>query len=188
VPFINTPGGGSGGSFNGGTITAPLTIADATPTTTPLTITGGDGSGIRLFSLTGPHTAVTMDDDGSYIFAGDDVPGLTVRGTGNSAANLQCDTNNVTASTVTASTSAGLTVTAKNHDANSGIQFQDEGTTKMRANVAGFTIMYHAAPADGDLAAGDCALWFDQTNGASKLMVKAKQADGTVKTAAIALA
>jgi hypothetical protein len=46
----------------------------------------------------------------------------------------------------------------------------------------------HAAPADGDLAAGELRLWFDQTNGAAKLMVKAKSADGTVVTAAVALA
>lgn len=38
------------------------------------------------------------------------------------------------------------------------------------------------APADGDLAANQCALWFDPTDGAAKLMCKAKQADGTVKT------
>jgi len=51
-------------------------------------------------------------------------------------------------------------------------------------------ITSHAAPADGDLSAGDCALWFDQTNGAgnTKLMVKGKSADGTVKTATILLA
>lgn len=46
----------------------------------------------------------------------------------------------------------------------------------------------HAAPADGDLSAGDCALWFDQTNGAAKLMVKAKSANGTVVTGEVALA
>ena len=40
----------------------------------------------------------------------------------------------------------------------------------------------NAAPADGDLAAGDMGIWFDQSNGAAKFMVKAKQADGTVKT------
>lgn len=45
-----------------------------------------------------------------------------------------------------------------------------------------------AAPADADIATGEMALWFDSTNGAAKLMVKAKQADGTVKTAAVALA
>lgn len=45
----------------------------------------------------------------------------------------------------------------------------------------------HAAPADAAIHAGECALWLDQTNGACNLMVKAKQADGTVRTAAIAL-
>ena len=48
----------------------------------------------------------------------------------------------------------------------------------------------HAAPADADLADGEARLWLDQTNGVgnTKLMVKAKSADGTVKTAAIVLA
>jgi hypothetical protein len=44
------------------------------------------------------------------------------------------------------------------------------------------------APADGDLANGELAFWFDATNGAAKLMVKAKQADGTVRTGQVALA
>jgi len=46
-------------------------------------------------------------------------------------------------------------------------------------------IAVNAAPADVALAAGQCALWFDQTNGAAKLMMKAKQADGTVKTGSV---
>lgn len=45
-----------------------------------------------------------------------------------------------------------------------------------------------AAPADALLAASQCALWFDSTNGAPKLMVKAKQANGTVVAASIVLA
>jgi hypothetical protein len=45
-----------------------------------------------------------------------------------------------------------------------------------------------AAPADAALAASQFTLWLDATNGAAKLMIKAKQADGTVKTATIALA
>lgn len=44
------------------------------------------------------------------------------------------------------------------------------------------------APADADLANGEMALWFDPTNGAAKLMVKAKQTDGTVRTGELALA
>jgi hypothetical protein len=51
-----------------------------------------------------------------------------------------------------------------------------------------FVIGNHAAPADAFLFAGDCALWFDQTPGASKLMIKAKDSGGTVRTASIALA
>jgi hypothetical protein len=45
----------------------------------------------------------------------------------------------------------------------------------------------NSAPGDGDLAAGECAWWFDKTNGAAKFMIKAKQDDGTVKTASISL-
>ena len=58
-----------------------------------------------------------------------------------------------------------------------------------RLNKGGY-IMFrqHSAPANGDLATGECALWFDQTNGAAKLMIKAKQADGTVKTGSVSLA
>jgi hypothetical protein len=44
-----------------------------------------------------------------------------------------------------------------------------------------------SAPADAALAAGQCAFWFDRTNGAAALNIKAKQQDGTVKTATIAL-
>jgi hypothetical protein len=49
-------------------------------------------------------------------------------------------------------------------------------------------ITVNAAPADGTLAATDCALWFDATDGAAKLMAKAKQANGTVKTGAVDVA
>lgn len=45
-----------------------------------------------------------------------------------------------------------------------------------------------AAPADAALVASEMALWLDATNGAAKLMVKAKQADGTVRTGSLALA
>lgn len=44
-----------------------------------------------------------------------------------------------------------------------------------------------SAPADGDLANGEMAIWLDSTNGAAKLMVKAKQANGTVRTGSVSL-
>lgn len=46
----------------------------------------------------------------------------------------------------------------------------------------------HAAPADGEISAGEMAIWFDQTNGAGRLKVKAKTANGTVVTGTVALA
>jgi hypothetical protein len=58
-----------------------------------------------------------------------------------------------------------------------------------RFNKAGYFITKKTtAPADGDLNAGELALWLDATNGAAKLMVKAKEAGGTVRTATVALA
>lgn len=45
----------------------------------------------------------------------------------------------------------------------------------------------NAAPDDGQLLPGWFALWFDSTNGAAKLMIKAKQANGTVVTGQISL-
>lgn len=44
-----------------------------------------------------------------------------------------------------------------------------------------------AAPADGDLSAGQVALWFDATNGAAKLKIKGKSANGTVVVGEVAL-
>jgi hypothetical protein len=51
-----------------------------------------------------------------------------------------------------------------------------------------FTTRKNAAPADAELAAGELAWWFDSTNGAAKLMLKGKTANGTVVTGQVALA
>jgi hypothetical protein len=51
-----------------------------------------------------------------------------------------------------------------------------------------FVLARTTAPADASLAAGQCALWLDDTNGASKFMVKAKSANGTVVTGSVTLA
>lgn len=51
-----------------------------------------------------------------------------------------------------------------------------------------FTTRKVSAPADGELSASELALWFDNTNGAGKLKIKAKTADGTVVTGEVALA
>jgi hypothetical protein len=48
--------------------------------------------------------------------------------------------------------------------------------------AGGVVLRSNVAPADADIPVQGAALWFDPTNGAAKLMVKAKQSDGTVKT------
>lgn len=46
----------------------------------------------------------------------------------------------------------------------------------------------NAAPPSAEINAGDVAFWFDKTNGAPKLMLIGKQANGTVVTGQVALA
>lgn len=50
-----------------------------------------------------------------------------------------------------------------------------------------FTTRKTAAPADAELATGELAIWFDATAGSAKLMVKAKNASGTVVTGSVPL-
>lgn len=67
-------------------------------------------------------------------------------------------------------------------------QSNDGATVYSRFDQNGyFMTRKTVAPADADLASGEMALWFDSTNGAAKLMVKAKEAGGTVRTATVAL-
>jgi hypothetical protein len=50
-----------------------------------------------------------------------------------------------------------------------------------------FTTRKTSAPADGELAPGEMAIWLDSSNGSTRFMVKAKQANGTVRTGSLAL-
>lgn len=49
------------------------------------------------------------------------------------------------------------------------------------------TVTSNAAPADASLATNELAFWFDSTVAASKLMIKAKDAAGTVVTGSVTL-
>lgn len=57
-----------------------------------------------------------------------------------------------------------------------------------RFNSSGtFMTRVTTAPADSAIASAEMSIWFDSTDGAAKLMIKAKQADGTVRTGSVAL-
>lgn len=63
------------------------------------------------------------------------------------------------------------------------------GTRLSRFDKNGFFMTAkNAAPADADINNSEAAIWFDSTNGAGKLMIKAKTANGTVVTGNLALA
>jgi hypothetical protein len=51
-----------------------------------------------------------------------------------------------------------------------------------------FVTKVNTAPADAHLAPNECALWFDSTNGGAKVMFKAREAGGTIRTGELALA
>jgi hypothetical protein len=152
---------GGGSAFNGGTITGQLVVAPTTDPSGYITILGPSGSPSgRLLDI--------------VPFAG--VADVYVSATGGVVINSP---NNDTALGVSGDTSGASEVA----------RFQDSGgTRRVRILNAGYLCWdAHSAPADGSLVAGDCAVWFDQTNGAAKFMVKAKQADGTVRTGQLAL-
>lgn len=84
----------------------------------------------------------------------------------------------------------GFIVRAAAAPAGDLIQLKDSTAAILsRFNKAGyFMTKKTVVPADADLTNGELALWLDPTNGAAKLMIKAKQTDGTVRTGSVALA
>jgi hypothetical protein len=137
---------------------------------------GGGGGGLAIpFDVTGGNTELAADAGGTLTLTaltpqtaeldlGQDWNANFVRILGNGGVIAHGDTATVLAGNLAADSGAGIS--------------PKWGVISWR----------NTAPADSDLFPGGCALWYDPTNGASKLMVKAQQADGTVKTAAIALA
>jgi hypothetical protein len=62
------------------------------------------------------------------------------------------------------------------------------GSVLGRIDKAGYFMTRKvAAPADGDLANSELALWLDDTPGATKAMFKAKDSGGTVRTGSVSL-
>jgi len=176
---------GAASTFNGGTITDGLVVDAATPTPQGY---AEEVLGANLGLLVQSELVVAENDDQTGALfdvkpSSVDVPGAVPLRLEDAAGNrvLYLDM------------SEGFVVKAQTGE--TVLRAQLDGTVYMGFNFTAhvlpggaYVTSQHAAPADADLFAGECALWFDQTNGAAKLMVKAKQADGAVKTAAIALA
>lgn len=148
---------------------------------TPLIVRGRTGQGIS----DGAQLLLVENVDGDDIVYADS-GGSVQLGTVNSAAGeiacflpVRIDTGAVA--------KIGLLVNAENGQTADLVQILDHTPAILsRFNKAGyFMTRKAAAPADADLATGELAFWFDPANGAAKLMLKGKQADGTVKTGSV---
>ncbi len=53
--------------------------------------------------------------------------------------------------------------------------------------ATGVVVTRTSAPDNSDLVDGDCGVWFDDTSGAAKLMIKARDAGGTIRTGSVTL-
>lgn len=168
MPFFSG-GGGGGAAFNGGTITETLTVEPPTGHK-GVVVVGVDGDTTKLLDLSALHTAFTVDSDGFVHYTSDDTPALYVEATTGSTAHLNVFDD-----------SGGLI----HLRSDTGLYVILDYVGMAEFSSSKFMLHYNAAPIDDDLLAGDCALWFDQTNGAAALNIKAKQANGTVKTATI---
>lgn len=165
--------GGGGEPFNGGTITTALTVTPAS---------GGENVVVNM--PTGPSTGVkvtgTNSTSESYVLVNDgnaNIFEITQRGTQVYASTAASEGLYVEA---LVAQSAGSTLAS----------FRPESGVNRLKITRGcyFKFKAPAAPADAELDTSECAFWFDATNGAAKLMIKAKTADGTVVTGNVPLA
>lgn len=179
MPLSPTSGPGGGSSFNGGTITSPLVVNVAS--------TVGGKNLLYLENSANPDTAAWFEfiDDGS----GNVNVTLNIVGALNGRAIIDLAEDNFDGNVHLNTNGSSIVPRSTSGEGDAALRVGRPGTGETRIFRDGATVLStHAAPADAALVAGDCALWFDQTNGAAKLMVKAKQADGTVKTGSLALA
>lgn len=80
---------------------------------------------------------------------------------------------------------SGVAFTPQNNNTADTIVYR-KASDLLLANKAIGTV-YTSAPADASLAAGELGIWFDSTAGAAKMMLKAKNASGTVVTGSVSL-
>jgi hypothetical protein len=122
---------------------------------------------------------------------------VTINGSGGYAGQLALGAELMANSYVRFNNAGGEATGILGHDGSSGAAalVLGSGLDVFIKRVAASVLLSNAAvatsrttiPADGDLSAGQMAIWFDATNGAAKLKIKAKEAGGTVRVGEVAL-
>ena len=180
---------GSPASSRGG-ISPPVTIVGTDPATVPLSVDGANGQvGNIFYAVTSVGDGLSVGSDGAVRIASASSP-LTLRNQTQSVFMVTALGGII--AHLRAATEIGILLTAAAAQSKNIIELDnDDGDIIARFDKAGrLGLAVPTAPADGDVLTGECVLWFDKTNGVgnTKLMVKGKSADGTVKTATILLA
>jgi hypothetical protein len=185
------PASSHGSAFNGGTITTPLVVAPSDPSAIPIKITPAAGATAAATDL------IEIYDDAGNLIGYWDARGNVEADPAAAATNVTQAFTSKGAGRFDASTANGAELAARPA---SSTYMQAASGQRAEVTVSGAArvpfavaadavlVLVTGAPADATLAASELALWFDPTNGAAKLMIKAKQANGTVVTASIALA
>jgi len=174
VPIISE----EGGSFSGGTVN-PLTVGPGTDPNNPnLEVIGAPNENFAIARITA--SAGTLAAQGDYLDfrdeSGNAMAAFNFNG-GLVYVGIQPD-----GSALSVRANAAQTQTLANFQSSAFAQYLD-------VSKNGYLRIYKtSAPADAEVADSSVVLWLDATPGATKLMVKAKDSGGTVRTAAIALA
>lgn len=163
-----------GGSFNGGTITDPLTIEDAGTNGLRVKLADDEDSGVK---------AEVVDNDGVVDAA------VRVLGKNGGTGQISVSGQTENGESATLNDYGGLALFTA--DGRKGIEAWDGPGNVLRFGLlptAGQVVIgVTTVPPDGDLSAGQVALWFDDTDGTAKLRIKGKSANGTVVTGAVNL-
>lgn len=167
----------AGTPFNGGTIDNALVVD--VDTGSNVTAIQAEANGVKINALADGGARATLQADAS-------APMLDLN-----AANVGDDLIDCSDGTARRFRvgSGGALLSSPANGADDSVFKAGDGSTALIVNNGGAVIIAkHAAPADGELAAGQLAFWFDQTNGAAKFMLKGKTANGTVVAASVAMA
>lgn len=166
--------------FNGGTITEPLEVATTDPT------------GDDILTLQAPAGYHQSSGDGYllHMFAGDGTDLLNFDPSGTlfiSSAEEEGTQASISLHQGGVPGEDTLLQSGGNPFA-SRISVATGGSPIFVVNEAGaFGTAAHAAPADLGVPTGFAFIWFDQTDGAAKLKIKGKSANGTVVQGEVAL-
>lgn len=158
-----------------------------------LHITGPDPTGNDVLRIEAPEGYHQSLGDGYliHVFAGDGTDILNFDPSG--AMNISSSVEEGIASQVTLANGGTAGETTNIRAGRSG------GSTDRITITHGSSVIFrvlndgapitaaHSATADGTLLAGQMEIWFDQTNGAAKLMIKGKTANGSVVTGSVNL-